>query len=877
MVGKRLLHFEILEKLGEGGMGVVYKARDTHLDRLVAIKVLPAEKVADPERRRRFVQEARAASALNHANIITVHDITQADGLDLIVMEHVDGKTLDALIPRTGMRLSEVLRLGVQIAQALAAAHAKGIIHRDLKPANVMVAQDDTVKVLDFGLAKLNEPAEGSASQLPTGEARTGAGVVMGTAAYMSPEQAEGKPVDARSDIFSFGAVLYEMKTGRRAFAGDSWASTMSAVLAQEPKPLEDLPHDLEKTILRCLRKDPAKRFQHMDDVCVALQELKEESDSGKLAAASSAPAKAPTRRRVLYGAGALAVLLAVTALAWRWAAPQAEPNPMTVAPLTTFSGSEGFPAFSPDGKQVAFQWNGPKEDNYDIYVMLVGTAAPVRLTTDAAIDSCPAWSPDGRRIAFFRVSGTTRTVMLMSALGGSESKLAEAGRFAGIDWSPDGKYVAFGAASAPGGPSQIVLLAPDTGERRVVTSPPPGEFGDGVPRFSPDGKSLAFVRGSELEWRIGVASLARPPGETRMVTPAPVNVLAAPFAWTKDGRELVFTASGYKGLRHRIWRIATDGRTPPVQVTSIPHRGRDLAISPQGNVLAYRQLLEEDVDIWRLDLGEQGQPAAAPVKLIASTLLDVAPEYSPDGRRIVFGSTRLGAARIWVSGADGSNETQLTHFRSGSPRWSPDGRTIAFDSSAEGQAGIYVVSADGGPPKRLTNRPGMDVVPTWSRDSRWIYFSSDRTGSIELWKMPAEGGAPVQITRHGGVNAMESADGTTLYYAKGIETAGVWKVPAGGGEEVLVLDALAAARWGQILLTDGGFFYVARDGTDLPARYAIFSYDLASRRTARVALLPKPPPVAYRGLSLSPDGRAFLVTQPEATGSDLMLLQNFR
>ena len=275
MIGRRVLHFDVLEKLGEGGMGVVYKARDTHLDRFVAIKVLPAEKVADADRRRRFVQEARAASALNHANIITVHDITQADGLDFIVMEYVEGRTLDVLIPRPGMRLSEVLKLGVQVAGALAAAHAKGIVHRDLKPANVMVAQDGTVKVLDFGLAKLNEPAAGaSESELPTGEAGTGAGVIVGTAAYMSPEQAEGKPVDGRSDIFSFGAMLYEMTTGRRAFAGDSWASTVAAVLHQEPKRPEGLPAELERIVLRCLRKDPAKRFQIVDGAPEILDDL---------------------------------------------------------------------------------------------------------------------------------------------------------------------------------------------------------------------------------------------------------------------------------------------------------------------------------------------------------------------------------------------------------------------------------------------------------------------------------------------------------------------------------------------------------------------------------------------------------------------------
>ena len=215
MIGKRLLHFDILEKLGEGGMGVVYKARDTHLDRLVAIKVLPAEKVADPERRRRFVQEAKAASALNHPNIVTIYDIGQTDGIDFIAMEYVEGKTLDALIPRKGLRLSLALKYAVQVAEALARAHGAGIIHRDLKPSNVMVDEHGLVKVLDFGLAKLTEAA---AADAETATMRTGQGVVLGTAAYMSPEQAEGKQIDSRSDVFGFGSMFYEMLTGQRAF-----------------------------------------------------------------------------------------------------------------------------------------------------------------------------------------------------------------------------------------------------------------------------------------------------------------------------------------------------------------------------------------------------------------------------------------------------------------------------------------------------------------------------------------------------------------------------------------------------------------------------------------------------------------------------------
>jgi eukaryotic-like serine/threonine-protein kinase len=258
MTGRRLLHYEILEQLGEGGMGVVYKARDTHLDRFVAIKLLPAEKVADPERKRRFMKEAKAASALNHPNIITIHDISSADGIDFIAMEYVPGKTLDQLHGRDGMPVCVALKYAIQIADALARAHSAGIVHRDLKPSNIMVDEHGQVKVLDFGLAKLTQPNEASSkeSTLPL-KPTTEEGVILGTAAYMSPEQAQGQKVDARTDIFSFGAVLYEMLSGRRAFPGKTTLDTLAAILKNEPAALDSkVPHDLEKVVIRCLRKE---------------------------------------------------------------------------------------------------------------------------------------------------------------------------------------------------------------------------------------------------------------------------------------------------------------------------------------------------------------------------------------------------------------------------------------------------------------------------------------------------------------------------------------------------------------------------------------------------------------------------------------------
>jgi serine/threonine protein kinase len=273
---RRLLHYEILREIGRGGMGVVYQARDPRLDRMVAIKTLPPDRISDAERKGRFIQEAKAASALNHPNIITVHDINSQEGVDVIVMEYVDGKTLAELIPGTGLRWSVAVKYAIQIADALASAHTAGILHRDLKPSNVMVTEHSRVKILDFGLAKLIERAESAPDDATfSTPALTAEGTVLGTAPYMSPEQAQGQKLDARSDIFSFGSLLYEMLTGAQPFAGDSHLSIATKLLGHNPKPVNELvpslPPDLSKIISRCLRKDPARRYQHMDDLKVAL------------------------------------------------------------------------------------------------------------------------------------------------------------------------------------------------------------------------------------------------------------------------------------------------------------------------------------------------------------------------------------------------------------------------------------------------------------------------------------------------------------------------------------------------------------------------------------------------------------------------------
>ena len=483
-------------------MGVVYKARDTHLDRTVAIKVLSPDKLFDPDRKQRFVKEARAASALNHPNIVTLHDIRSDDGIDFIVMEYATGRTLAQVIPAKGLAVTRGLRYGVQIADALALAHEAGIVHRDLKPSNVMVTDDDRIKVLDFGLAKLLEPD-------PDGRTRTSLvtdeGMVVGTAAYMSPEQAQGQRVDARSDIFSFGAVLYEMFTGQRPFLGDTQLSVLSKVLNDEPaaprsiNPL--IPVGVERAIVRCLRKAPARRYQTMADLKIALEDLLTDSAAPQPALM---PDARPSHPRRWIWIGLVPVVLAVAYAGWQAWQPRAPVEHMRAIPLTALPGVVRSPSFSPEGTHVAFAWSGPKRDNPDVWVQQIGAGAPHRVTTDPGNDYSPAWSPDGRSIAFLRQSGDSsrHELRVVPPLGGQDRKVTEIQprgflRQVTLAWCPDSRCIVLTDASSPdrAQPDALFVIWIDSNERQQLTSPKAPMLADNDPAISPDGRWLAFRR----------------------------------------------------------------------------------------------------------------------------------------------------------------------------------------------------------------------------------------------------------------------------------------------------------------------------------------------------------------------------------------------
>ena len=741
--------YQIVEELGKGGMGVVYKARDTRLDRFAAVKVLPHEKISDPERKLRFIQEAKAASGLNHPNIIHIYDIEQAEGIDFIAMENVDGRTLNELISRKGLKLDEALKYAIQVADALAAAHEAGIVHRDLKPGNVMVTGKGQVKVLDFGLAKLMEtlPA-GKGDPTLTLKPATEEGTIMGTSAYMSPEQAEGKKVDTRSDIFSFGSVLYEMVTGQRAFRGETKLSILSAILHKEPPTVTeiagDVPRDLEKIIMRCLRKDPDRRIQHMVDVKLALEDLKEESDSGKLLEA------APRRRRRVIPWAIVALVVVILAAAsvalWLMRRPKPLGAPVLMQ-LTTDTGLTTDPALSPDGKLLAYASDRSGEGNLDIWVRQIGGGEPIRLTQAPVDEREPTFSPDGTMIAF-RSEREGGGIYVVSALGGPPRKIAPEGQRP--RFSAAGSQIAYWSGEIGGGAAfsarnycRIFVVASAGGTPRQVR---PDFVGAAYPVWAPDGKHLLFLGNRDeklpvdesIDWWVtpldegpAIATGAfRATRKEELTGPLLVYpwALIAPV-WETRGGSLIFSARS--GDSRNLWRIGISTKT--WTVTGVPERltsssaieeNPSVALAADGSVKIAFASLSENTDIWSLPLdADTGKVTGELRQLTRDSAADFHPSLSADGRKMVFVSARSGNQEIWIKDLGTGEDAALTASRDDKyrPRFSPDATKVSFGTGThrDKKGGIYLMPATGGLAEMICEDCGH--ATGWSPDGRYL------------------------------------------------------------------------------------------------------------------------------------------------------------
>ena len=889
MIGRTLEHYRIEAKLGEGGMGIVYKAHDPRLNRPVAIKVLPDAQLQDATAKQRFIHEAKAASALNHPGIVTIYDIRRDGDTDFIVMEFINGRTLDAIMPVNGMRVDQLLRYAIQIADALAAAHASGIIHRDLKPSNVMETQEGRIKVLDFGLAKLLERGERSSHATTVAAALTEAHSVLGTAAYMSPEQAEGRVLDARSDIFSVGIMLYEMATGVRPFIGESRLSLLAKTVGVEPPPpsarVPSIPLDLDKTILRCLRKEPNRRYQTMADLKVALEDIAEETTTTRPTRAGDA---SPAKWRWMSVVGVLAVLAAAYAV---WQRPtEIEPVPLKITSLTTLAGPELYPSLSPDGSHVAYTWPGRKQDNTDVYVQQIGAGDPLRVTTDPRHDYNPMWSPDGRWIAFLRGDAPTplatsvRELRVVAPLGGPERLVASlrvqelTENPAYVTWCADSSCVIVSDSLGEQKPDALFAISIETGEKQQLTDPQPPVLADSNPALSPDGSTLLFIR--RTTWSAGeLHTVTLAPKTTKVAEPRHLAVPGVKIdsaTWLSNS-QVLFATPVLSGTTN-LWRVPVDGGAP----ARLAYTGEDGTMptvargqSPSFSRMVYVRKLIDD-DIWQMTTTAAGRPPTSPpTPAIRSTKQDLHPQLSPDGNRLAYTSTRSGFWEIWVSDVDGANAMQLTDLRAptgtGVPHWSPDGQAIVFASDAEGQFDIFVVPVGGGKVRNLTAHPAFDHVPAFSRDGKWVYFSSSRSGPFQIWRMPAAGGEPLQVTKDGGFFSQDSTNGGDLYF---MPTAGVgavtpiWRMAASGGPAVKVLDG---AVNGAFAVVSRGIYFL-----DLAGGVRLQFYDFATRR-ATVVVRDLGPGAEMGGVHASADGRTILFVRRESAVDDLILVDNFR
>ncbi len=853
--GIQLGRYEIRSHLGAGGMGEVYLAQDTQLERTVALKILPTDVASDQQRMQRFVQEARSASALNHQNIITIYEIGQTDAVHFIATEFIDGVTLRQRMTGARLRLGDALDVGVQVAAALSAAHAAGIAHRDIKPENIMLRHDGYVKVLDFGLAK---PTERQASLVDT-EAQTkmlvntSPGMVMGTVSYMSPEQTRGFALDARTDIWSLGVVLYEMVAGRVPFAGETTSDVIVAVLDRDPLPLSeylpDAPAELQRIIRKALRKDREERYQSVKDMLVDLRTLKQELEfedkldrslppdgrSGTIYKTSSGQTLrvgfetnrelaaetrgAPVARStssaefiiqeikrhkggaiLAASAVGLVVLGIISFMVYRLAHTPAEKKAVTPFQSTrisrlTASGNSVDVAISPDGKYIAHVVNDGAQRS--LWVRQVATATNKELVAPHASEYHGlTFSPDGNYIYYVRggQNKPLNELFQVSVLGGDSRKL-----LSDIDtpatFAPDGKLLAFLRNRPTEKETDLIIAGADgTGERVLMTSKNTHLLW--APSWSPDGQLIACVSGDKSNAQASVVGISVRDGAERPLTAQSWRFIER-LAWLPDGGGLVLLAPADETSEtSQVWFLSYPGGesrriTNDLNIyTALSLNGDSTALATvQANMLS---------NIWIAPNADANR--ARQITNGASRYYSLS--WTPEGR-LLYASTNGGNLDVYTSEADGSNQKQLT-LNAGSnynPVASPDGRHIVFLSNrAGGGYNIWRMEADGSNLKQLT-RGGHDGNPQVTPDGKWIVYASWLGGKPNIWKISIDGGEPIQLTDKYSKSPVVSPDGKMFacsYWDEQYDSKFVIAVfPLEGGAPVKAFDLpTATVRW---------------------------------------------------------------------------------
>lgn len=843
----------IQELLGRGGMGEVYSARDTELDRTVALKLLSSETL-DNGSVKRLIWEAKAASALNHPNIVTVHEIIDTGFGLAIVMEAVSGVPLRKLTGQS-MPVSEVLKIGRQVAEALAAAHHHGIVHRDIKPENIMVREDGYVKLLDFGLARKTDGAQSTSGLIPAGTLR-----------YMSPEQARGEKAGRASDIFSLGIVLYELATGRHPFPGTTAFETAHAICTMEPQmasasqPL--LPPRLTTLIASMLHKSPEARP-------VAAGVVEELNAVGMAATAAK-----PFSRRL--PAAALMLVLAIGGwIAWR-------PRPSTVAmlspiPLTTDSGYEYEPRLSPDGKQIAYTRGRTGAEPAVVVQEIGSTSSPVRVIARNAYS--PAWSPRGDVLAVLRNQPADRDlhdILLINRSGDVLRRIAEIrspGAFQDwapspyIDFSPDGRYLVACDGWGPR-PSSLVIISVETGDKSPLTTPATNVMGDFSPRFSPDGRRVAFTRVRRYA-AADIFVLALKPD--MRADGLPIRIASDELwngfpVWTAKSDHLLFASGLLQGARLKLVRVpgGVPITLPVAESAATPLDLRHLERPGRSRIVYTRLIRDNNIIHFPLD-AEKQERRTAPSRIADSSFIDEMPHYSPDGNQIAFRSNRTGTFQVWLAEPDGSNARQVSRLRSadiGSLTWSPDSQHLALQVTLPEWTGVYEMNVSNGETRRLVE--GAADGPSYTPDGEYLLYGSRKLGKPQIWRVAVRGGSPEPYGDVTADTAQLAPDGKTLVFVRGLELF----VRPEGGPTTRVFRQIYSQQ--SFAVTRSAVFAVARRNDTGP--WTVIAWRFATRRAEQVAQMEKAP---GNGITVSPDERTLLVSQLEHLILDLMMLDD--